>query len=181
MSLSLKKLALCTRHRRRRRRTRRRIRITQCGGDRIGPCERGGGGCGLLYHLWQGGNRPITNDSRCLNTMLIFDGKDGSSHPSFQSRPSCWFHFHFDKTFFFKSWATDYETGLTNNKHICKHESTLFWFISLYASIASRTVDQHWVNIGWMFCAMRDSWQQHRSDRVWVSISFIMFITLTLT
>ena len=59
-------------------------------------------GGGLLYHLWQGGNRPITNDSRCLNTMSIFDGKDGSSHPSFQSRPSCWFHFHFDKMFFSK-------------------------------------------------------------------------------
>ena len=40
-------------------------------------------GGGLLYHLWQGGNRPITNDSRCLNTMSIFDGKDGGSHPSF--------------------------------------------------------------------------------------------------
>ena len=101
MSLSLKNLALCTRHRRTRRRTRRLRRIKQCGGDRIGPCERGGG-CGLLYHLWQGGNRPITNDSRCLNTMSIFDGKDGSSHPSFQSRPSCWSHFHFDKTFFSK-------------------------------------------------------------------------------
>ena len=43
-------------------------------------------GCGLLYHLWQGGNRPIRNDSRCLNTMSIFDGKDGSSHPSFSKQ-----------------------------------------------------------------------------------------------
>ena len=180
MSLSLKILALCTRRRRTRRRTRRLRRIKRCGGDRIGPCERGGG-CGSLYHLWQGGNRPITNDSCCLNTMSIFDGKDGSYHPSFSKQTFCWFHFHFDKMFFFKSWATHYETGPTNNKHICKHEFTVFWFSSLYASIASRTVDQHWVNIGWMFCAMRDSWQQHRSDRVWVSISFIMFIILTLT
>ena len=45
---------------------------------------RKGGGCGSLYYLWQGGNRHITNDSRCLNTMSIFDGKDGrNSHLSF--------------------------------------------------------------------------------------------------
>ena len=85
MSLSLKKMALCTRRRRTRRRTRRLRRIKQCGGDRIDPAK-GGGGCGLLYHLWQGGNRPITNDSRCLKTMSIFDGKDGSSHPSFSKQ-----------------------------------------------------------------------------------------------
>ena len=179
MSLSLKNLALCTRHGRTRRRTRRLRRINNVVGIESDPVK--GGGCGLLYHLWQGGNRPITNDSRCLNTMSIFDGKDGSSHPSFSKQTFLLVPFSFWQNGFFKSWATDYKTGPTNNKHICKHEFTLFWFSSLYGSIASRTVDQHWVNIGWMFCAMRDSWQQHRSDRVWVSISFIMFITLTLT
>ena len=53
------------------------------GGDKIGPCERVWGvGQYIIYD--KAVNRPATNDSRCLNTMLIFDGKDGrSSYPSF--------------------------------------------------------------------------------------------------
>ena len=32
-------------------------------------------------------NKPIINDSRCLNTMSISDGKDErSSHPSFSKQ-----------------------------------------------------------------------------------------------
>ena len=87
MSLSLENLALCTRRRRTRRRTRRLRRIKQCGGDRIGPCERGGGGVGhyIIYGKAVIGLYQMTLD-RCLNTMSIFDGKDGSSHPSFSKQ-----------------------------------------------------------------------------------------------
>ena len=47
----------------------------RCGGDRIKPWK-GGGGVGHYIIYGKAVNRPVTNDSRCLNTMSIFDGKE---------------------------------------------------------------------------------------------------------
>ena len=74
-----------------------------CGGDSTGPCESG-----MWVIVIYGKAVNITNDSRCLNTML--------------------FYFSFDQMFFLKlghrlrHWANI----KTIRNNICKHEFTLF-------------------------------------------------------
>ena len=136
-------------------------------------------GCGSLYHVY-GKAVNITNDSRCLNTMLITGGEDGSiSHiRHFRSRPSCWFHFYFDEIFF-QSWATVYDTGPTLKQQTY---ASMIFFLFCFSICQHR---RRWTNIEstYRMNVLRQLGfvtTIYRSDRVWASISFIMVITLTL-